>query len=187
MRPQFFLVMLVVTTGLIGTVFYLKPGAGKAPATVAGAQTVAPAPARPENRPAQTHRGYVPIASLVTDSEPLTPDPAVIEAEIAHLQKLSLSDDPAALTPILAALASPEREIRDAAVEAAREFGSAEAIPALKAAADQTQDLEEKIALLEAADFLSLPEMTLESQPVVRTPEELQAEALRHAQRRSPH
>jgi HEAT repeat protein len=75
-----------------------------------------------------------------------------------------MNDDPASLSNILADLTNPEKEIRDAAIEAAKQFGSTNAIPTLKAVAANTTDTEEQIALLEAANFLSLPPVDF-SQP----------------------
>ena len=82
-----------------------------------------------------------------------------IEAETDRLQQLSMSDDPISLSNILADLTSPEKEIRAAAIEATKQFGSTNAIPALKAAAEASEDHEEKAAFLEAVDFLSLPSL----------------------------
>ena len=68
-------------------------------------------------------------------------------------------DDPASLKLIVTDLTSPDKGVRMAAIEATKQFGSADAIPALKAAADSTDDLEAKTAYLEAAHFLSLPKL----------------------------
>ena len=52
----------------------------------------------------------------------------------------------------------------------------------LKAAADNTDDIQEKIALLEAADFLSLPSIDFTAPASPRTPEQIQADAQRRAE-----
>jgi HEAT repeat protein len=57
-------------------------------------------------------------------------------AEIDRLQDWSMNDDAESLNHIVAGLTSPEKEIREAAIEATKQFGSADAISALKAAAD---------------------------------------------------
>lgn len=72
-----------------------------------------------------------------------------------------MNDDAESLNHIVADLTSPDKEIREAAVEATKQFGSADAIPSLKAAADSTENIEDKAAYLEAADFLSLPNMEI--------------------------
>jgi HEAT repeat protein len=58
-------------------------------------------------------------------------------AEIDRLQDWSMNDDAESLNHIVADLTSPEKEIREAAIEATKQFGSADAISALKAATRQ--------------------------------------------------
>jgi HEAT repeat protein len=82
---------------------------------------------------------------------------AAISAETDRLFQWSMNDDAESLSRILADLNHPEKEVRLAAIEATKQFGSREAIPALKAAVANTQDTEEQMELLAAADFLSLP------------------------------
>ena len=66
-------------------------------------------------------------------------------AEIDRLQDWSMNDDAESLNHIVAA----------------KQFGSTNAISALKAAADSAENIEDKIAYLEAANFLSLPSMEI--------------------------
>ena len=68
------------------------------------------------------------VTNILTDEQ----RQAAIDAEIDRLQQWSMNDDPASLSNILADLTSPEKEIRDAAIEATKEFGSTNAIPALE-------------------------------------------------------
>ena len=68
-------------------------------------------------------------------------------------------------------------------LERQKQFGSTNAIPALKAAAMNTTDTEEQIALLEAADFLSLPSVDFSEPAAPKTPEQIQADAQRKAGR----
>ena len=107
-----------------------------------------------------------------------------IAAETERLDQLAASDDPADLRPILADLTSPDKDIRAAAIEAVKQFGSRDAIPTLQNLAANTTDVEEKAALLEAADFLALPSLSeLASQNSPATPEQIQAdEAFRNRQ-----
>ena len=83
---------------------------------------------------------------------------AAIDAEIDRLQQFSMNDDLTSLSNILADLINPEKEVRQASIEAAKQFGSTNAISTLKAVAANTDDTREQIALFEAVDFLSLPE-----------------------------
>ena len=124
-----------------------------------------------------------PVASAPTNL--LSPEQRqqAIEAEIDQLQEWSMKDDPASLANIVAAFASPDEEVRRAAIDAAKEFGSTNAIPALKNAADKAEDLREKIDFLEAADFLTIPPLSFEGDRVTMTPEQIQAHDKARSQR----
>ena len=66
-------------------------------------------------------------------------------AEIDRLQDWSMNDDAESLNHIVAA----------------KQFGSTNAIAALKAAAGSVENIEDKIACLEVGKFLSLPSMEI--------------------------
>ena len=66
-----------------------------------------------------------------------------------------MDNAPASLEIILGELTNRDPEIRQAAVDAAMQFGSRDAIPRLKEAVDRTEDPREKVALLEASNFSS--------------------------------
>ena len=92
---------------------------------------------------------------------------------VVELQDLGMEDDPASLETILSELANRDPSIREAAVQAAVQFGSRDAIPKLEDAAAQTDDPEEKATILEAVTFLKLPTLTealrQQTQPVPDT------------------
>lgn len=113
--------------------------------------------------------------SIMQVARPVMPDltQEQVDAEKERLYQWSMSDNASALSNILADITSPNREIRDAAIDATREFHSTNAIPYLKAAAANTDDTAEQIALLQAAEFLSVPAMDHEAAPV--TPEAAEA------------
>ncbi len=155
--------------------FYLKQHLDATVLPPVSSEAAVPAPAAISNvevsvaeKPAILMVSNAPVAA-----SPLTPEQrqAAIDAEIERLHQLFRSNDPAALPLILADLNNPEKEIRDAAIEAAKQFGSKDAIPALKAAANNTDDLAEKIDLLKAAEFLTLPTMNVTNPYVDLTPE----------------
>ena len=98
-----------------------------------------------------------------------------IEAETSRLQDLSTQDDPASLSAIVNDLTNSEKEVRLAAIEATKQFGSKDAIPVLQADVAGATDTDEKIALLEAADFLALPTLTDAGVQTPPTPDQLQA------------
>jgi hypothetical protein len=178
MRPKFVFAMLLLALLVLGAALYLKQHSGQVATPPASPAIATPAPPPPSN---VVTRVALPPASAPAATNTLTPEQrqAAIDAETDRLQEWSMSDDPASLSNILADLTSPEKEIRDAAIEAAKQFGGTNAIAALKAAAANAHDTEEQIALLEAAQFLSLPSLS-SSGPDTRTPEQIQADAQRN-------
>jgi len=83
-----------------------------------------------------------------------------VDTRVEQLQELALTSDASSLETILSELNNPEGAIRKAAIEAAAQFGSRDAIPKLTEAAAQTDDAKDKVALTEAIDFLKLPSLT---------------------------
>lgn len=83
---------------------------------------------------------------------------AWIRERVAELEDLSwYFDEPEVLRKVMADLRSPEPELRHAARAAVLNLGSREAIPYLESGAALTDVPSEKLALLEAADYLKLP------------------------------
>lgn len=85
---------------------------------------------------------------------------AYVAARSAELMDLAMNDDSDSLTTILSELANRNPKIRQAAVEAAVQFHSRDAIPRLQDAALQTNDAKERAAIQEAIEFLKLPTLT---------------------------
>jgi hypothetical protein len=85
---------------------------------------------------------------------------AYVAKRVVELQDLGMENDSASLDMILSELDNRDPTIRQAAVDAAVQFGSRDAIPRLMNAAAQTDDPEEKSAILEAIEFLKLPTLT---------------------------
>jgi hypothetical protein len=133
--------------------------------------------------PVSKSAGDVPPLPLAPVSIPIpvikTPTPeereAAVETEKDRLSSLEMNNDAESLSNILADLNSPEKEIRMAAIQAAVQFDSTNAIPVLKAAASNDDDMDEKVALLQAADFLALPDVTFSPGGAPLTQEQVQA------------
>lgn len=133
-----------------------SPGADKLSVNTSSMETSAPVPA------------VKPVATLPTNSV-VNANPATSPSRtVAELQLLAMNHDADSLKTILAELTNPNAEIRAAAREAAVQFGDRSAAPVLRAAAATTEDLDEKKALLDAADFLELP--PLEVRPSTNPP-----------------
>jgi HEAT repeat protein len=77
-----------------------------------------------------------------------------VSSRVAELMDFAMTDDPQSLRSILSELNNPEIEIRQAAVIAAVQFKSADAIPALQDAYTRTDELEEKVSIRKAIAFL---------------------------------
>jgi|GEM_PF-518992 len=106
---------------------------------------------------------------------------AAIDAETGRLQQLTLGANPADLPSVLADLKSSEPEIREAAIQAVKQMGNPDAVPALKAAAAAT-DARERVELLDAADFIALPDLPPPVASAPKTPEQIQANQQKQAQ-----
>lgn len=85
---------------------------------------------------------------------------AYIEARVAELGELSGKDDSSSLAILLSEVRNPEKEIREAALDAIVQSGNRDAISRLVELASQAEDAGEKRAIMEAADFLKLPTIT---------------------------
>jgi hypothetical protein len=192
MRPKFVFALISLAALILGASLFLKQHLQNASAPPTRAEIKTPALVTDSSNvtsvaPVPTFISPTPafISPAPAATNILTPEQhqTAIDAETDRLQEWSVNDDPASLSNILVDLTNPDKEIRVAAIEAAKQFGSADAIPALKAAAEATDDLQEKIDYLQAADFLSLPGISDSSVQLPLTPEQIQANAQRDAER----
>lgn len=171
MRPK--IVILILLAGLAGIIgiMLVKPQLTAPIATKEISSTAASA------RPASEHElmaespgmtaaippgaiNPAPVQLVVDELETNAEHEAEVQVKIDRLQELQAKDDPASLNAILAELVNPHQEVRAVAVEATIQFGNRNAIPTLKNLAATTTDNDEKRALLDAVDFLSLPTLT---------------------------
>ena len=175
MRPKVVIALLLPILLFLGMVLLFKQHAANASKPA----EVAPAPAITSVAPTPT-----PAPAPVVVKKTVTPEEreVAINAEKDRLFEWEMNDDPESLSKILGDLTHPEKEIRLAAIEATKQFGSKDAIPTLKELVKNTDDAEEQTALLEAADFLSLTPMSDSSVQLPRTPEQIQAEQQKIAQ-----
>lgn len=176
MRPKFvFALCLVVVLGAIFFLRHYRAGTTAKPEPPANAEIAASVAIPETNTTTNVAMVGAPVAPLPSAAtNVLTPEQReeAIDAEKDRLYQWSMNDDVASLSAILNDLTNSEKEVRLAAIEAAKQFGSSNAIPTLKADAANAQDTEEQIALLQAADFLSLPSLA-DREPM--TPEQIQA------------
>jgi hypothetical protein len=153
MRPKIVLLSLVVAGGLVALAVVLKAAFGGHP----DQQVVAPA-AAPE-QPAGSPPPLSPNASN---------NAAVVEQlrakelakELDQVRELLAQgpSDPATPELLLNKVTSREPEVRKAAVEALVQLNATNVIPGLEQALNQTDDTREKAILLEAINYLKLPD-----------------------------
>lgn len=172
MRPKFVLALVAFAVFVVAAAIYFK----QSPAPPPNQEKTA---AVPEPTAPSTPVSVVPPPTPVVAPapKPMTPEDqaAYIQAESDKLMEWSTQNDPASLSNILSDLTNSTKEVRLAAIEAAKQFGSKEAIPVLQADVASATDTDEKVALLEAADFLTLPSIADNIDNTPRTPEQLQA------------
>jgi len=80
-----------------------------------------------------------------------------INRRIGELMDLAMTDEQSALVVILSELTNPDAQVRNAAVDAAVQFKSPDAIPSLQGAYNRTDDPQEKIRISSAIEFLAVP------------------------------
>jgi len=184
MRPK--IVILILTLGLIvfGTLFAIRQTTDRSTRnsepqstpsnTTQPNDTLPSAKAQPVTERAAAPPGSG--TSSATNSTASADDAhqAYVEQRSAELMDIAMTDDRANLDTILSELNNRDPEIRKAALEAAIQFGSRDAIPKLADAASQTDDPSEKAAIAEAIEFLKLPSLTeihaqSSSQPVANS------------------
>jgi len=88
------------------------------------------------------------------------PHQLAVETRVQQLLDLGMEDDPKSLQTIVSEFSNADPEIRKAAVEAAVQFGSADAIPELESAMLWAENAEQRQQIADAIDFLKLPKLT---------------------------
>jgi hypothetical protein len=143
--------------------FHFAPGSTppdqSAPAPEPVAVAPAPAPVAAPIMP--HHRAIAPVnggegVAAPDDSSASNPEDRIATRQ-GELTQLGMSDDPADLKTILSELNNKAPEIRSAALAAAVQFGSKDAIPALQNEMAWADDPQEKVDILNAIKYLQLP------------------------------
>lgn len=163
MRPKIIVPAAAAAFIVLLLAFYLRFAPATAPRT---APPAAPEPVAAEPAPqAAAPSKLWAVTAHSTDTIPETDenqpsdhglnDPAA--EKVAQLTDLAMSSDPASLKTIVSELNDGNAQVRRAAVAATVQFGSADAIPALRNQLSLTDDPREKAAIQDAIDFLQLP------------------------------
>jgi len=169
MRAKVFLAVMVGGCLLFGLLFLARNQSSDSSHQNAGSQTLAQAATTANPVKARSTKAHgatsttsksVPQPAPNEEDTPAAQHQVYVENRVDELMDLAMTDDPGSLDIILSELNNRDPEIRKAALEAAVQFGSRDAIPKLMDAASQTDDAKEKAGILDAVEFLKLPSAT---------------------------
>lgn len=161
MRPKIVISILVAAFGVLGLIAVLKGVSGRNASNgqVPVAETTIGV--HPETAT------EAPISSGgVTNSVPVSDEirSAVIAKEVEQVQDILGQADGTNNAVVLAALvekmANPEAEVRQAALEALKQLNDTNAVPGLTMVAESTKDPREKVAVLDAIEYIQMPSAT---------------------------
>jgi hypothetical protein len=172
MRAKVVIPLLLVGIITVLLVFVARPKSSAsssqpAQATIAGSDSASKANPSPYLEDTSNFSLARPEKNL-TASETTTDDSASAENtdyevyvvnRISELENLGMTDDPNSLAEIESEFDNRDQQIQKAAVAAAVQFGSRDAIPALQDAYRHFDDPEQKVNIQKAIDFLELPAM----------------------------
>ena len=168
MRPKVVILIVVVGFGLLGIMVVLKEvmaghsgnAGGQTPAMEANAGSL----------PAATNE----VVQVNTNSSNTAASPeqlraAAVQKELDAIQALLDEADgennPKIISALLDKVPHPEAEVRDAALNALKHLNDTNAVPGLQRAEELIKDPRGKVAVLDAIDYLNLPNVTPDVPP----------------------
>ena len=172
MRPKVVAVILLFASGILGITFFISRAFHH--------EQITGAPENLSVAPTQTNVSpqkeiSAPASPVAADTAVVTNTPAAVAAapaiqdsnhaeyvqeRVAELTALAMNTDSNSFNTIWSELSNPDKEIRAGALAAVVQFGDHSVSPRLRELAAQTQDPDEKTAILQAADYLDLPPIT---------------------------
>ena len=170
MRPKVVFVILLLAAGLLGIIALASKVLHPQSTASADNGKVLPAAAA-SNQPVEISASNPPpVVSMApvaaTNAAPAagTNDAAAhaqyVSRRIKELDALAMNNDVQSRDTILSELKNnPDKKIRAAALEAAIQFGDRSVVPPMQEIAAQTQDPDEKAAILDAIDYINLPSL----------------------------
>jgi hypothetical protein len=169
MRPKIVISILLFVLALLAALTVPKLFKAEKPAQPAS-ETMASSPNidSPKATVAANKPSVVALTNFAPAVTAAVEVPKSSTEKIERLQSLAMNNDTDSLKEILAALSDSDAQVRTAAREAAVQFGDKSAAPVLRETAQNISDAHEKVALLEAADYLELP--PLGSKPATNLP-----------------
>ncbi len=123
-------------------------------------------PQIPEGKGAFSKNSHPPQKTIVAVAAPEQVAAAAAEqllmdrAKVMELLKLSANQDEASRSTILKELTNSSKKVREAALSAAIQINDRSVIPYLANIANHTEDAREKVAILDAIEYIKLPSLT---------------------------
>jgi len=164
MRPKVVVAILLLAAGLLGVIVLMSNALHpQSTASSADSGKVSPAAAA-SNQLVETPASNPPpvvAAAPAADTNAAAAHAQYVSRRIKELNALAMNEDVQSRDTILSELKNnPDKKIRAAALEAAIQFDDRSVVPPMQEIAAQTQDPDEKAAILEAIDYINLPSLT---------------------------
>jgi hypothetical protein len=164
MRPKVVVAILLLAAGLLGVIVLMSNALHpQSTSSSADSGKVSPAAAA-SNQLVETPASNPPpvvAAAPAADTNAAAAHAQYVSRRIKELNALAMNDDVQSRDTILSELKNnPDKKIRAAALEAAIQFDDRSVVPPMQEIAAQTQDPDEKAAILEAIDYINLPSLT---------------------------
>lgn len=166
MRPKMVILILGIGVGLVAVVVLLKGLTGGHAGDVGGQTPAVEAsvgsPPATKNQVVQNVQVNPNSTNTVAVSEEMRA--AAVEKELDAIRELlgeaDGTNNPTIISALLAEVANPEAEVRQAALEALKQLNDTNAVPGLEQAAEVIKDPRQKVAVLDVIDYLNLPSVT---------------------------
>ncbi len=169
MRPKVVFLILLIACGIVGMAVYLSNAPRVEPDAAAPQTVTNPLPVK---MPVAVAFIPPPPVTNASSIAPNTNTAVYVQERNAELMALAMNNDAASFNTIWSELSNPDKEIRAGALAAVVQFGDRSVAPRLRDLAAKTGDAEEKVAILDAANFLELPPLTqLHNPPPTNAPQ----------------
>jgi len=176
MRPKAVILILGIGVGLIAVVVLLKGVTGGRPnketqVVSTGEPTNQAPPAAINDQVVQDVQVNPNSSNTAAIAEQLRA--AEVENEVDQIQdwqgEADGTNNPSIITALLDKMSNSEAEVRKAALEALKQLNDTNAVPGLEQAAENIKDPREKVAMLDAIDYIKLPSATENVPPELAT------------------
>jgi HEAT repeat protein len=161
MRPKIVILILIAAIGVVALAAVLKGVMGHAPEEVKVPEPPAAEAARPTTASIQAGPGSTNSAAIVEQLRATE-----LDKELDQIRELQAggADSPTVVPLLLTKVTHREPEVRKAARDALVQLGDTNAIPGLEEALAHVEDPRDKVAMMEAIDYLKLPD-AISAQP----------------------